>query len=887
MAAKVGLYSISKGDFFGTLNDMTDEIKKVNDNVNSVAKSLIWQAPVSDVAALATTYPTPVLGWASMVTSLGFVYSWNGTAWKDTGLKAFPEDVLQKTSQTLTSIEKNQVRLNAELARENIQLKGIKSSNDDQSRLISSAIIKFDLFVSDVTHEYGIDTFGYYDGIFYANVFDLTTNTLLFSINRSFTEAPTGLQVFENNTSSLNWMVKFTIDCDVWAGWRVGHSDESNLKIIPKDIKSDEAYLFIDKSNKLVLDSHFAALSNKGILRPKFYTNVQFDDYAARSIESIALFVSDATHNYAITQFGYMASIQAFLFVITDTTLNTTLCAQYFVFGTAPTGMQTFQLSGDGYFIKCIVDCDKYYSLYGNTDSALSTAEIGVKCIDIKSDEARVYFNTITPNVDSIAKVTDINILKVIGETWTDFLYSNYVGYSKPSDKDCYLKSLEFTGYNTGVTTDTLIEFSLLTIDQRNWLLPRLTFTLKPSSISPCMKFDFTGLKIKKYAGEILMVRCIPTANTLVFSLSDDSFDADNLLVYGELTGTANYHATKGAIYWKEDVRTIDSTFAENTELSAAKETISALNAQVAKMNVIKDSITGTNYRLKVINGNMSISSMEYANALFIGHSYFNASANGGLGVSVEQNDIPHLMLSTMNSQHTISTTPNIQGGVDFERGYDTYDLTLWDVSLVTTLKTIVICLGANATYSSTMQARWEAMINHVKSRCPNADIYCSDAWCGGDVHTAIKNACLNTAVTYVDMNGSGYLPTTKFSLGDYTYNPIDGYQPITNTGVAAHPNDFGSAMITDAYLDAMSYNKTTKHNIIINKSGIGTITTASLVWLENGIVSLKITGILSTISAVDSNGATITLTSRTNAYGSYRTFIMPDSDVIITAVFI
>jgi hypothetical protein len=93
MSAKVGLYSISKGEFFGTLNDVADELKKVNDNVNSVAKSLIWQAPVADVAALPTTYPTPQPGDAAMVTGEGLVYSWNGVAWKSTGLTSFPVDV--------------------------------------------------------------------------------------------------------------------------------------------------------------------------------------------------------------------------------------------------------------------------------------------------------------------------------------------------------------------------------------------------------------------------------------------------------------------------------------------------------------------------------------------------------------------------------------------------------------------------------------------------------------------------------------------------------------------------------------------------------------------------------------------------------------------------
>ena len=85
--------SIQKGEFFDTLTDITNKVQEVNDNVNSLAKSLIWQNPVANFAALATTYPTPEIGWAAMVTSLGFVYSWNGTAWKSTGLSSFPGDV--------------------------------------------------------------------------------------------------------------------------------------------------------------------------------------------------------------------------------------------------------------------------------------------------------------------------------------------------------------------------------------------------------------------------------------------------------------------------------------------------------------------------------------------------------------------------------------------------------------------------------------------------------------------------------------------------------------------------------------------------------------------------------------------------------------------------
>lgn len=90
--SRIGLGSIGKSEFFQLLVDMTNKIGEVSDNVNSVAKSLIWQNPVNTFANLATTYPTPVLGWAALVKAPAadgnvYVYSWNGTAWKSTGLK--------------------------------------------------------------------------------------------------------------------------------------------------------------------------------------------------------------------------------------------------------------------------------------------------------------------------------------------------------------------------------------------------------------------------------------------------------------------------------------------------------------------------------------------------------------------------------------------------------------------------------------------------------------------------------------------------------------------------------------------------------------------------------------------------------------------------------
>ena len=129
MASRTGLFSIQKGEFFGTLTDITNKISEVNNNLNSVAKSLIWQAPVANFAALGTTYPTPAIGWAAMVTDEGFIYSWNGTAWKNTGLTAFPSDV-----QTISGYVKNWILSDSY---------EVSNIINDVNGVISSAIIKW------------------------------------------------------------------------------------------------------------------------------------------------------------------------------------------------------------------------------------------------------------------------------------------------------------------------------------------------------------------------------------------------------------------------------------------------------------------------------------------------------------------------------------------------------------------------------------------------------------------------------------------------------------------------------------------------------------------------------------------------------------------------
>ena len=82
----------------------------LQETIESATRGLIYQNPVPTKSALATTYPNAKVGWASMVLDEGYIYSFNGTTWANTGLKEFPEDVATKAD--LAHIERDNPILN-------------------------------------------------------------------------------------------------------------------------------------------------------------------------------------------------------------------------------------------------------------------------------------------------------------------------------------------------------------------------------------------------------------------------------------------------------------------------------------------------------------------------------------------------------------------------------------------------------------------------------------------------------------------------------------------------------------------------------------------------------------------------------------------------------
>jgi hypothetical protein len=71
-----------------TLGSAIDE---VNTNLSNAIQGLSWKSPVTNVADLTTTYSNPVEGDTAYITSIGEIYTYNGTEWVKTGADFFQD----------------------------------------------------------------------------------------------------------------------------------------------------------------------------------------------------------------------------------------------------------------------------------------------------------------------------------------------------------------------------------------------------------------------------------------------------------------------------------------------------------------------------------------------------------------------------------------------------------------------------------------------------------------------------------------------------------------------------------------------------------------------------------------------------------------------------
>lgn len=68
-----------------TGTNIVDHINYQYSLISAVSTSRTWKSPVVNFADLATTYPTPMIGWTALVSSENSIYTYDGSVWIKTG----------------------------------------------------------------------------------------------------------------------------------------------------------------------------------------------------------------------------------------------------------------------------------------------------------------------------------------------------------------------------------------------------------------------------------------------------------------------------------------------------------------------------------------------------------------------------------------------------------------------------------------------------------------------------------------------------------------------------------------------------------------------------------------------------------------------------------
>lgn len=498
--------------------------------------------------------------------------------------------------------------------------------------------------------------------------------------------------------------------------------------------------------------------------------------------------------------------------------------------------------------------------------------------------------------------------------TTTDWVYKEkaYVGYKKPFDKDCIIKSLSISSFNSSSTTHSYIgksyNFVIGTIDQRNWLLPRMTFTSQIKEVkNGVIHFDFSDDTIIAKEGEVIFIEMTSTSERkdVLCGLSSETYDANNeFMVTPNLNTALTAKSSNGCDNYRLKTIPFNTIFVQKDEIKSLQSQVNSLQNRLNDVGIYEDRITGIKYHITVSNGNIVLQSLNIKSLMVIGHSFVNYGnspeadwylddgENRAMAASVNEHQWTSLIKNKLEL-----TTLKLVSGVDFERNYSTdYDFaSKWEVTDV--YDAICVYLCENAVYNDTMQESWEAMLNYLKSAAPKARIFCTGSWSSNNKQQAIQAACKNiSGVTYVNM-----LPVSSqlanhssaWHRGDYYYGRESTYYPMG--APSSHPNDKGMLDIANTFLDYMGLGQIEgkTHSITLNQTSGGIIGTPNVEWLENGIVTIRCTPdsghSIQSVSVQKSSGGSIEVTRRTNNYYDnktervYYTFTMPNEDVEVT----
>lgn len=536
-----------------------------------------------------------------------------------------------------------------------------------------------------------------------------------------------------------------------------------------------------------------------------------------------------------------------------------------------------------------------------NSDSI----KVNANRIRVNEDNIKDNSNKIKQLSDHIGAETSTYISRKSSSV-TSWVYGNdvYVSYNKPIEETSIIEKIQIKiNWVNESHIGRSYEFIVGTIDQRIWLLPRITFKAEITAVQDGLIAIFELDKnIVINQGEIIAIKTNPIYEDGSFATNTDDVSSEYPLYMFYNLNSSGVLKEVDLSDFEVQVSSLSQVYALQSEVESLNARVEILEKEVSDKSYIVDEATGEKYVLKISNGQIIAHSINYKNILVIGHSfvaygnapeadwYLDDGENRGMAPSINAHQWTSLVGSSLGASVTIKS------GVDFERNCTAdYDFASnWDIS--EEYDVVLIFLGENIPQvTDSLSQSIEAAIKYIKNAVPKADIFIAGTWSYGEKYNAILKAAANTGIKFVDTASTNITLTNssnRWEKGDYYLGREGEYYPME---VAySHPNDMGHLSIANKFLQVMGHSaiQDIVHEIILNQTDGGIISTPNTKWVENGVVTIRTSAKsdyeIAELSVKTGQGEDIPVERRTNNYynGSdaiYFTFIMPKENVSVT----
>lgn len=205
------------------------------------------------------------------------------------------------------------------------------------------------------------------------------------------------------------------------------------------------------------------------------------------------------------------------------------------------------------------------------------------------------------------------------------------------------------------------------------------------------------------------------------------------------------------------------------------------------------------------------MSSVRTGRILFLGNSItlhepraeIGWTGNWGMAASAREKDYVHILAQSISAITGTSPVIMIENIGDFERQYETYDLSRLKKAIQFKADTVIVAIGENMPNVGSEESKTRLkesllkLLMAVKDAGNPTIIVRSSFWPDKTKDEVLKQACEDVGGVFVDISGLSK-DESHYARSERSY---------AHNGVAAHPGDKGMQAIANALLPAMKNN--------------------------------------------------------------------------------